>query len=89
LTATVATGTPEGIWTVARRASKPLRVPEATGIPMTGRLVRAATAPARWAAMPAAQIITLRPRWRAVPAYSETPSGLRWAERTSSSYSIP
>src|SRR5829696_4919404 len=47
LTATVATGTPEGIWTVERRASKPFRVPEATGIPITGRLVRAATAPAR------------------------------------------
>src|SRR5215203_1312011 len=85
LTATVATGTPEGIWTVASRASKPPRVPAAIGIPMTGRFVLAATAPARWAAIPAAQIKTLMPRPGAEATYSATASGLRWADRTSSS----
>ena len=54
--ATVATGMPLGIWTVAYRASTPLRAPPLRGTPTTGRVVWAATAPARWAAMPAPQM---------------------------------
>ena len=41
------------------------------------------------AAIPAAQIMTFIPRSRAVEAYSETDSGLRWAERVSISYATP
>ena len=45
--ATEATGMPEGICTVDRRASMPSSLFELQGIPITGRTVRAATAPAR------------------------------------------
>jgi len=55
-TATVATGMPAGIWTVAYRASTPLSAPPDSGTPITGSVVLAATAPARWAAIPAPQI---------------------------------
>ena len=63
--ATVATGMPEGIWSVARRASTPFSAPPATGTPTTGSVVCAARMPPRWAAPPAAEMITLRPRPRA------------------------
>ena len=42
--ATVATGMPEGIITVERRASIPSRFVDLQGIPITGRVVLAATA---------------------------------------------
>ncbi|HEX5424649.1 MAG TPA: hypothetical protein VFW94_13965 [Candidatus Acidoferrales bacterium] len=45
--ATVATGIPLGICTVARRASSPFRVLVAIGTPMTGSVVLAATTPAK------------------------------------------
>ena len=45
--ATVATGMPLGIWTVASRASRPSIAPPFIGMPMTGRVVFAAKAPAR------------------------------------------
>ena len=46
-TATVATGTPEGICAVLSSASIPPSPPEATGTPITGSTVSAAAAPAR------------------------------------------
>ncbi len=48
--ATVATGNPLGIWTVAYRASTPESALPDRGTPITGKVVRAATAPARCAA---------------------------------------
>jgi len=52
-TATVATGTPGGIWTMDNRASTPAKGPAATGTPMTGWPVIEATTPGKWAAIPA------------------------------------
>ena len=60
--ATVATGMPGGICTVDSSESRPPRLPETTGTPMTGRVVCAATAPARCAAPPAPQMNALTPR---------------------------
>ena len=48
---------------------------------MTGRVVLAAKAPARWAAMPAAQISTPKPLARADAANSAAWAGVRWALR--------
>jgi 4-amino-4-deoxy-L-arabinose transferase-like glycosyltransferase len=81
-TPTVATGTPGGIWTVERSASKPCRGEPARGTPITGSVVWAATAPARWAAPPAAAMITSMPRPRASRAKRAVSSGLRCAEST-------
>jgi hypothetical protein len=53
--ATVTTGTPRGIWTVASKASSPCKAEESIGTPMTGRIVSAAITPARCAAPPASQ----------------------------------
>jgi hypothetical protein len=39
--------------------------------------------------MPAAQMMTFRPRSRAVPAYSETDSGFAWTSLTSTSWAMP
>ena len=49
---------------------------------MTGRVVRAATAPARWAAMPAAQMKTLQPEASCSRTIVSVLSGVRWAEET-------
>ena len=56
--ATVATGMPEGICTVESSASSPSSVEDFIGTPITGSSVFAAMAPARWAALPAAAMIT-------------------------------
>ena len=56
--ATVATGKPLGICTVASKASRPSMAPPFIGMPTTGRVVLAAKAPAKCAAMPAAQRMT-------------------------------
>jgi hypothetical protein len=56
-TATVATGIPLGICTVEYSASTPLSAPPDKGTPTTGKVVWAATTPARWAAIPAAAMI--------------------------------
>jgi hypothetical protein len=64
---TQATGTPGGICTIERIASRPpaaVRRPE-SGTPITGRSVCAATAPGSAAEMPAPAMITRRPRMRA------------------------
>ena len=56
LTATVATGTPFGIWTIDSRLSRPSRWASATGTPMTGSGVTEASMPGRCAAPPAPAI---------------------------------
>ena len=79
--ATVATGMPLGICTVASRASMPSMAPPFMGMPITGRVVLAAKAPARCAAMPAAHRITPKPLARALLANSAASAGVRCAER--------
>src|SRR5205085_7410091 len=74
--ATVATGMPRGIWTVAYRASMPFRAPPLSGTPTTGKVVLAATAPARWAAIPAPQMMAAYPSARARVANSATTAGV-------------
>ena len=88
LTATVATGTPLGIWTMASSESMPPRSPTATGTPITGRGVAAATTPARWAAPPAAAITTRIPSAAAPRANARVSSGVRCAESTRTSTGI-
>ena len=80
LIATVATGMPEGICTVASRASSPSIMPPLQGMPMTGRVVLAAMAPARWAAIPAAAMMQPKLLARAFRAKSRASTGVRWAE---------
>src|SRR5918994_3239803 len=88
---THATGTPGGICTIARMASSPPSAlfEDVSGTPITGRSVYAAAVPGRAAAIPAPAMITRTPRRAAVEAYSATPRGSRWADRTLSSYEIP
>src|SRR5260221_3508872 len=75
-TATVATGTPRGIWTIESSASRPpaIALGDASGTPTTGSVTCAATAPGRAAAPPAAAMTTWKrpsPRPRA-PARSSS-----------------
>src|SRR5919108_5248555 len=88
---TQATGTPGGICTMARMASRPPRAlfSDARGTPITGRSVYAAAVPGRAAAIPAAAMITRTPRSAAVDAYSATARGSLCADRTRSSFEIP
>ena len=90
-TATVATGTPRGIWTVERSASRPppIEFGETRGTPITGSVVSAATAPARCAAPPAPQMTTRTPRPSSESTHSRSGSGVRCADRTRVSYSTP
>ena len=80
LTPTVATGMPGGIWMIESMASRPSSMP-LMGTPITGRVVLAAMTPGRAAAIPAAAIITFRPRSLAPLAKASTASGVRWADR--------
>ena len=64
-TGKVATGIPAGIWAMESRASKPRRALPGMGTPSTGRGVRAAAIPGRWAAPPAPAMIKRSPRFRA------------------------
>ena len=59
---TVATGTPAGICTIDSNESMPSRYFSATGTPITGSGVTAASMPGRCAAPPAPAMITWRPR---------------------------
>ena len=79
---TVATGTPPGICAVESRASSPPRVEPASGTPITGSTVCAASTPARWAAAPAPAMSTRIPRASAPLTYCSTRAGDRWAEAT-------
>src|SRR5436305_8232857 len=87
--ASVPTGTPEGIWTIDSRESRPLSAWLWTGTPSTGRRVWAATIPGRWAAPPAPAMITWIPRPSAPRANSAIQSGVRWAETTWHSWGTP
>src|SRR5207245_11574361 len=78
--AKVATGTPFGICTVESSESRPCRCFEGIGTPSTGRVVCAATTPARWAAPPAPAMMAFRPRFAAHFAHSATRSGVRCAD---------
>ena len=55
---------------------------DSTGTPSTGSIVLAAAMPGRWAAPPAPAISTSSPRASADPAYSNSRSGVRWADTT-------
>ena len=81
----MATGTPPGIITVESRASAPFKGPPSIGTPMTGRVVCAATAPAKCAAKPAAQMKTPQSRATASATYSAVACGVRWADVTRTS----
>src|SRR4051812_25863361 len=87
--ASVPTGTPEGIWTIDSRESRPLSAWLWTGTPSTGRRVWAATMPGRWAAPPAPAMITWIPLSSAPRANSAIHSGVRWAETTWHSWGTP
>ena len=58
------------------------------GTPMTGSVVWAATTPARWAAPPAAAMMTFSPRAIAPVAYSVVIAGVRCADMTRHSCGI-
>ena len=60
-----------------------------TGTPSTGRCVLAAVMPGRWAAPPAPAMITSSPPRPAASAYSNSRSGVRWAETTRTSCGTP
>ena len=87
--ATVATGIPPGICTIECSESTPDRERLRTGTPITGRVVRAATIPGRWAAPPAPATITPNPSVRAAWAKATISSGVRWADNTRTSTSTP
>ena len=87
--ATVATGMPEGICTVESSASRPSKVEDFTGMPMTGKVVWAASTPARWAAFPAAAMMTPKPFSAAWAAKSQAAAGVRWALITWASKGTP
>ena len=88
-TATVATGMPGGIWTIEYSASMPFSSLDASGTPMTGSGVYALQTPGSAAAPPAAAMITSKPRSRADETNSRTLSGVRCADITCTSCSIP
>ena len=67
----------------------PSNVLDLTGIPMTGRVVPAAMAPARWAALPAAAMMAPKPFSRAERAKAAASAGVRWAESTRTSQGTP
>jgi hypothetical protein len=68
-TATVATGTPAGIWTMDNKESIPsMELEDRIGTPITGSAVSEATIPGKWAAPPAPAMMTFKPRSAAVLA---------------------
>ena len=88
-TASAPTGTPRGICTIESNESRPFSRRDFTGTPSTGKRVFAAVMPGRCAAPPAPAIITSRPRSTALDAYSNSRSGVRWAETTRTSNPTP
>ena len=86
--ASVPTGIPPGICAVESSESKPFSA-DCMGTPSTGRRVCPAMTPAKCAAPPAAAMITCRPRSTALRANSVVASGVRCAERTCASLTIP
>ena len=78
LSATVATGTPDGICRMERTESHPsIEFEERIGTPITGREVTDATIPGRCAAPPAPAIMTFSPRRLASSAYWIIRCGVR------------
>jgi hypothetical protein len=88
-TPTVATGTPFGIWTIARSASRPSEIPPAIGTPITGSVVCDASTPGRCAASPAIAMKQRIPRASAPAMKRARSSGARCAEMTRISESTP
>src|SRR5664280_2578691 len=84
--ATVATGIPAGICTIARRESRPSSAVEGIGTAITGSVVSAAMTPARCAAPPAPAMTTFTPRAFSPREYSLVRAGERCAEVMSISY---
>ena len=70
-------------------ASKPSSVDDLTGMPMTGRVVCAAKTPAKCAAFPAAAMITPKPFSFALCEKAAASSGVRCADMTCASTSMP
>src|SRR5229473_176669 len=87
--AKVPTGIPAGICTVDNNESNPFRASLFIGTPSTGSVVCAAITPARWAAPPAAAMITSRPRDSADEANSDASKGVRCADMTWDSCATP
>ena len=79
-TAITATGTPLGICNVARNESKPLKGGTDKGTAITGRVVYAAIAPARWNAPPTKAITASIPFALSPFAYLAVSSGVLCAE---------
>ena len=87
--ASVATGTPAGIWTIESSESSPFSAAPCTGTPSTGSVVWAATMPGRCAAPPAPAMMTSSPRVSAVMANSAIHTGVRCAETMCRSHGTP
>ena len=87
--AIVATGMPLGICTMESRESMPFKALLRMGMPITGRVVKAAAIPGRCAAPPAPAMTMPTPRWRAPAIYSMKYCGVRCALMTFFSYSTP
>src|ERR1044071_8150278 len=87
--ASVPTGIPPGICTVAKSESSPFSASLFIGTPSTGSVVCAARTPAKCAAPPAAAITTSKPRDSAVEANSDASEGERCADITLHSCSTP
>ena len=64
------------------RLSIPFSVLLSIGTPSTGSSVKEAVIPGRWAAPPAAAMITLKPAAFAPLAKAYRRSGVRWADTT-------
>ena len=88
-TASVPTGTPPGICTMDNRESKPSVLQAFIGTASTGTDVIAAVTPAKWAAPPAAAMMTSMPF--SVEAFTQrcNSSGVRCADMTLASYGTP
>src|SRR5271165_7123263 len=78
--ATVATGIPAGICTIASSESSPSSAVEGIGTAITGSVVSAAMTPARCAAPPAPAMTTFTPRALSPREYSLVRAGERCAE---------
>src|ERR1051326_1074526 len=87
--AKVPTGIPPGICTVPKSESRPFKASLFIGTPSTGRVVCAASTPARCAAPPAAAMMTSTPRSSAVEPNSAASEGERCAEITRDSCATP
>jgi len=79
--AIVATGTPEGIWTMARRESCPFKAEESKGTPITAGWILL-PAPGQMGGRPGAGNQNLEAFFFGLAANSAVFLGERWAELT-------